>query len=94
MKPEAVLVNTSRGPVVDESALADALVEGRIFAAGLDVYENEPEIHPKLLELENVVLAPHIGSASIETRDKMAVLAAENLAAVLRGEEPKTPVNG
>jgi glyoxylate reductase len=93
MKPEAVLVNTSRGPVVDESALADALVEERIFAAGLDVYEEEPEVHPKLLELENVVLAPHIGSASIETRDKMAALAAENLAAVLRGEEPKTPVN-
>jgi glyoxylate reductase len=80
--------------VVDEAALADALKEGSIFAAGLDVYEEEPEVHPKLLELDNVVLAPHIGSASIETRDKMAVLAAENLAAVLRGEEPKTPVNG
>jgi glyoxylate reductase len=93
MKPEAVIVNTSRGPVIDEAALADALAERRIFAAGLDVYENEPEVHPKLLELENVVLAPHIGSASIETRDKMAALAAENLAAVLRGEEPKTPVN-
>jgi glyoxylate reductase len=93
MKPEAVLVNTSRGPVVDEGALAGALAERRIFAAGLDVYENEPEVHPKLLELENVVLAPHIGSASIETRDKMAALAAENLAAVLRGENPKTPVN-
>ena len=93
MKPEAVLVNTSRGPVVDESALAEVLAEGRIFAAGLDVYEKEPEVHPKLLELENVVLAPHIGSASIETRDKMAALAAENLTAVLRGEEPKTPVN-
>jgi glyoxylate reductase len=94
MKPEAVLVNTSRGPVVDEDALADALAEGRIFAAGLDVYENEPEVKPKLLELENAVLAPHIGSASIETRDKMAVLAAENIVAVLSGEEPKTPVNG
>ena len=94
MKPEAVLVNTSRGPVVDESALAEALAEGRIFAAGLDVYEKEPEVHPKLLELENVVLAPHIGSASIETRDKMAALAAENLTAVLRGKVPKTPVNG
>ena len=93
MKPEAVLVNTSRGPVVDESALADALFGRRIFAAGLDVYEEEPEVHPKLLELENVVLAPHIGSASIETRDKMAALAAENLAAVLRGEKPKTPVS-
>jgi glyoxylate reductase len=80
--------------VVDEAALADALQDGSIFAAGLDVYEEEPEVHPKLLELENVVLAPHIGSASIETRDRMAELAAENLVAVLRGEEPKTPVNG
>ena len=93
MKPEAVLVNTSRGPVVDEAALADALESGRIFAAGLDVYEEEPKVHPKLLELENVVLAPHIGSASIETRDRMAALAAENLRAVLRGEEPPNPVD-
>jgi glyoxylate reductase len=94
MKSEAVLINTSRGPVVDEAALANALAEGRIFAAGLDVYEKEPEVHPKLLELENAVLAPHIGSASFETRDRMAVLAAENIVAVLSGEEPKTPVNG
>jgi glyoxylate reductase len=93
MKTEAVLVNTSRGPLVDESALADALEEGRIFAAGLDVYEEEPKVHPKLLELENVVLAPHIGSASFETRDRMAVTAGEDLRAVLRGEQPKNPVN-
>jgi glyoxylate reductase len=92
MQPTTVLVNASRGPVVDEAALADALENKRIFAAGLDVYEEEPKVHPKLLQLENVVLAPHIGSASIETRDKMATLAAENVRAVLRGEEPKTPV--
>lgn len=92
MKSGAVLVNTSRGPVVDESALADALENGGIFAAGLDVYEEEPKVHPKLLKLENVVLVPHIGSASIETRDKMAMLAARNLRAVLDGEEPRNPV--
>ncbi len=92
MKSTAVLVNTSRGPVVDEGALADALSEGRIFAAGLDVYEEEPVVHPKLLQLENAVLAPHIGSGSQETRDGMAVLAAENIVAVLSGEGPKTPV--
>jgi glyoxylate reductase len=93
MKTEAVLVNTSRGPLVDEGALADALEEGRIFAAGLDVYEEEPKVHPKLLGLENVVLAPHIGSASFETRDRMAVTAGEDLRAVLRGEQPKNLVN-
>ena len=92
MKPSSVLVNTSRGPVVDEDALADALANKRIFAAGLDVYEEEPKVHPKLLELENVVLAPHIGSASFETRDRMATLAAENVVAVLQGGKPKTPV--
>ena len=93
MKPTAVLVNTSRGPVVDEGALADALADGLIFAAGLDVYEEEPKVHPKLLELENAVLAPHIGSGSQETRDRMAVLAAENIVAVLSGGGPKTPVS-
>ncbi len=93
MGENAVLVNTSRGPVVDEEALAEALENKHIFAAGLDVYEEEPEVHPKLLELENVVLAPHIGSASIETRDKMAELAAKNVVAVLRGETPPNPVN-
>ena len=93
MKHNAVLVNTSRGPVVNEDALAEALEDERIFAAGLDVYEEEPKVHPKLLELENVVLAPHIGSASIETRNKMAVTAGEDLRAALRGEQPKNPVN-
>jgi glyoxylate reductase len=93
MKSEAILVNTSRGPVVDEAALAEALAERRIFAAGLDVFESEPEVHPRLLELENVVLAPHIGSASFETRDKMAAMAGEDLRAVLRGEQPRNPVN-
>jgi glyoxylate reductase len=93
MQRNAVLVNASRGPVVDEAALAKALENERIFAAGLDVYEEEPEVHPRLLELENVVLAPHIGSASIETRDNMATLAAENLRAVLSGEPARTPVD-
>jgi glyoxylate reductase len=93
MQTTAVLVNTSRGPIVDEGALAAALAERRIFAAGLDVYQEEPKVYPRLFELENVVLAPHIGSASIETRDKMATLAAENLRAVLSGELAKTPVD-
>ncbi|MBA2441607.1 MAG: D-glycerate dehydrogenase [Rubrobacter sp.] len=93
MPETAVLVNTSRGPVVDEAALAEALSERRIFAAGLDVYEEEPKVYPKLLGLENVVLAPHIGSASIETRGKMAGMAAENVRAVLSGEPPQNPVN-
>jgi glyoxylate reductase len=93
MKPSAYLVNTTRGPVVDEAALAEALRDGVIAGAGLDVFEREPEVHPALLELENVVLIPHLGSATVETRTAMAVLAATNAIAVLRGEEPPTPVN-
>ena len=93
MKPTAVFVNTSRGPVVDEAALAAVLRNGEIFAAGLDVYEREPEVHPDLLGLDNVVLAPHLGSATVETRTAMGLLAAENLVAVLDGKRPPTPVN-
>ena len=93
MKESAYLVNSARGPIVDEAALVDALKAGKIAGAGLDVYENEPETHPGLLELDNVVLLPHLGSATIETRTAMGVLAAENAVAVLKGERPKTPVN-
>lgn len=92
MKPTAVLVNTSRGPVVDEAALVDALRQKRIFAAGLDVFEDEPAVHPGLLECGNAVLLPHIGSATFETRNRMAVMAAENLLAVLEGRPPANPV--
>lgn len=88
MKPTAVVVNTSRGPTIDEAALAAALRERRIFAAGLDVFEQEPAIHPALMDLDNVVIVPHIASASIETRTKMATMAAENLIAGLEGRKP------
>lgn len=93
MKPTAILINTSRGPVVDEAALADALENGQIASAGLDVFENEPAVEPRLLALENAVLVPHIGSASIKTRTRMCTMAAENVAAVLKGERPPNPVN-
>jgi glyoxylate reductase len=93
MKPTATLVNTARGAVVDEAALAVALGEGSITAAGLDVFEDEPHVHPALLELENVVLVPHLGSATVETRAAMAELAAKNAIAVAAGEEPPTPVS-
>lgn len=92
MKPTAVFVNTARGPIVDEAALAAALRSGGIWAAGLDVFEREPEVHPGLLELDNAVLLPHIASASIPTRLAMAELAVDNVLALHRGEPPLTPV--
>jgi glyoxylate reductase len=92
MKPGSVLVNTSRGACVDEAALADALAEGPLAAAGLDVFEDEPRVHPALLALENVVLAPHIGSADRSTRAAMGALAIDNILAVLRGDPPLNPV--
>ena len=93
MKPTAILINPARGSVVDEAALVDALEAGAIAGAGLDVYENEPTVHPKLLALtERIVLAPHLGSATRETRHAMARLAVDNVLGVLRGELPTTPV--
>jgi len=93
MKPSAYLINVARGPVVDEPALVQALREKRIAGAALDVYEKEPLLSAGLTELGNVVLAPHLGSASIETRDKMAIMTAQNLLAGLRGELPPYVVN-
>jgi len=93
MKPSAILVNTSRGPIVDENALAEALEKRWIAGAGLDVFEREPEVHPGLLKLENVVVAPHIGSASIDTRRNMSLLAAQNAVAALSGQRPPNLVN-
>jgi len=93
MKPTAYLINAARGPVVDEAALVEALKTHRIAGAGLDVFEDEPAVHPGLIRLPNVVLAPHIGSGSHETRLRMATLAVENCLAVLEGKTPPTPVN-
>jgi glyoxylate reductase len=92
MKTTATLVNTARGAVVDEAALVEALRAGEIANAGLDVFEDEPNVDPGLLELENAVLVPHIGSATVETRAAMAELAARNAIAIARGETPETPV--
>lgn len=93
MKPTAILINTSRGPVVDEEALVSALRERRIAGAGLDVYENEPKLTPGLVELDNVVLLPHIGSATEDTREQMAVLSAKNAITMLKGKKTKHIVN-
>lgn len=92
MRSTAYLVNTARGPIVDEDALVDALRSGTIAGAALDVFEHEPDVHPGLLELENAVLVPHLGSATVETRSSMAELAARNVAAVLGGDDPVSPV--
>ncbi|OGF62092.1 D-glycerate dehydrogenase [Candidatus Giovannonibacteria bacterium RIFCSPLOWO2_01_FULL_44_40] len=88
MKPTAYLINTSRGPVIDEKALALSLSKGWIRGAAIDVFENEPKIEPELLKLDNIILTPHIASATEETRAKMAELAAENIIAALSGKEP------
>jgi gluconate 2-dehydrogenase len=93
MKPTATLTNVARGGIVDDAALAVALRERRIAAAGLDVFEGEPQVHPDLLTLPNVVLTPHIASATVATRRAMAELAADNLIAALTGGTPPTPLN-
>ncbi|MFQ5906052.1 MAG: 2-hydroxyacid dehydrogenase [bacterium] len=93
MKPSAIFINTSRGKVVDEKALVRALKSKSIAGAGVDVYEQEPEIEPELLRLESAVLSPHIGSATVETRKRMAVMACSSLTAALSGEKPANIVN-
>jgi glyoxylate reductase len=93
MKPTAMLINTARGPIVDEQALASALSEGTIAGAGLDVFEHEPAVTPELLRMEQVVLLPHIGSASLKTRTLMATMASENIVAHARGLRPPYIVN-
>jgi lactate dehydrogenase-like 2-hydroxyacid dehydrogenase len=93
MKPTAYLINTARGAVIDEAALVDALQKRQIAGAGLDVYEEEPSLKPGLAELDNVVLAPHLGSATVETRTKMSLMAAENIIATLTNQMPQNAVN-
>jgi len=93
MQPHAILINASRGPLIDEAALLTALKEKRIRGAGLDVYEFEPRITPGLIDLDNVVVLPHIGSATEETRNRMAAMAADDLIAMVAGKRPANPVN-
>jgi glyoxylate reductase len=93
MKKTAFLINTARGPIVDEKALVQVLQKGGIRGAGLDVFENEPQVEPELLEMDNVVLLPHLGSATIGTRTKMAMIAVDNLLAVLHGKQAPNLVN-
>ncbi|MCX7797528.1 MAG: D-glycerate dehydrogenase [Melioribacter sp.] len=92
LKENAIIVNTSRGEVIEEKFLIELLKKKKVFSAGFDVYENEPNINPELLKLDNVFLLPHIGSATVETRTKMAELVAKNVIAVLNGKNPLTPV--
>jgi glyoxylate reductase len=93
MKPSAYLINTARGNIIEEEALVEALQAGRLGGAGLDVFEREPKVHPALIEMDNVVLLPHIGSATAETRLRMALLASANLLAALNGQRPPNLVN-
>lgn len=93
MKPGAILINTARGPIVDEAALAKVLKSGRLAAAGLDVFEHEPKIHPDLLKLDNVVMLPHVGSATETTRRRMVETALRNCMAALKGEVPPNALN-
>ena len=93
MKESSIFINTSRGPCVNEGELAEALAAGEIWAAGLDVYEEEPEVHPRLLEMDNVVLLPHLGSASLGTRTNMAITACRNMLEMLNGGIPPNIVN-
>jgi len=93
MKNTAYIINTSRGSVINESALVDALKNNQIAGAGLDVYENEPDLHEELIQLKNAILLPHIGSATLETRTKMAVMAATNIIEFFKGNQPPNILN-